>query len=54
MKAIVFLSVGFMIGYLALRVLKDTVGFPAAWPLFLLIACGLVALSFYIERRSRH
>jgi FtsH-binding integral membrane protein len=54
MKWLVSLVVGFLFAFLLLRLLKETVGFPAGWPIFVVAAAALVALSVYFERRKRH
>lgn len=52
MKFIVCLICGVLIGYLLLRLLADTVGFPAAWPIFGAAVVALGVVSFMWERRS--
>ena len=54
MKWLVSLVVGFLFAFLLLRLLKETVGFPEGWPIFLLAAAAMVAISIYFDRRRRH
>ena len=54
MKWLVSLVVGFLFAFLVLRLLKQTVGFPAGWPIFILAAAAMVGVSIYFDRRHRH
>jgi FtsH-binding integral membrane protein len=53
MKWLVSLIVGFLFAYLVLRLLKQTVGFPAGWPIFIIAAAAMVGLSLYFDRRRQ-
>ena len=53
MKWVVSLVVGFLFAYLVLRLLKQTVGFPAGWPIFLIVCAAMVAVSIYFDRHRR-
>lgn len=52
MKWAISLAVGFLFAYLVLRLLKQTVGFPAGWPIFILAAAAMVGVSIYFDRRK--
>ena len=53
MKWLVNLVVGFLFAFLTLRLLRDTIGFPAGWPIFILACAAMIGLSVYLDRR-RH
>lgn len=53
MKWLFSLIVGFLFAYLVLRLLKQTVGFPAGWPIFLIAAAAFVGVSLYFDKHRR-
>jgi FtsH-binding integral membrane protein len=53
MKWLVSLIVGFLFAFLVLRLLKQTVGFPAGWPIFLIAAAALVGVSIYFDKHRQ-
>lgn len=52
MKWAISLIVGFLFAYLVLRLLKQTVGFPAGWPIFILAAAAMIGISLYFEKHK--